>query len=593
MRVLLFLVLVAIAYAAYEPYAVENNVDVTTITSGGWTLCQQCVTGSNCGTPEEVAQLCPSDRLLFACGVPDALTHNVVTMTNRSGAVAGGNNDYVDTGTLLHWYTSEIFYLDNENATVPVECSAASGDEAICRRTSNTTAIVSDSYCGSLGFSSSNNAHVLYIYTDTCQNVTNGTSCDTGNLCRTAGVCYAEVCTSPLTNNCSATAQCPPGSNCSADCVASATCDRLSGNCTLSFVTPGGECDADGDSCTVNDACNSFGKCEPGTDFFCLDSDECQPFSYCNGTTLTPQCVYNIRDGFNETCDDGNACTGTALQQDYCSAGNCTAGANRVAPFRSCRNVSAAVCNPNNGGFTYPTFLANGINCTGEITQSNTCFTQCECQAGAPTPVVPVDCSFLLTECGNATTLRCLLGVCLIDPITNGGPCTYIGDSCVQSAECVNAACVPTSRYGCDASTSCKKDVYCDGSGVSPVCVGAGPNRDDGLPCQSSDACVENKFCMTGACTGGNAVDCASILGDCYSGIGCGAATGCFGTPKADGTSCLTDNSCFTSGACASSGGVASCIGALSIDATCQALYGISGCRAMRAMLWRQVFGFI
>ncbi len=163
-------------------------------------------------------------------------------------------------------------------------------------------------------------------------------TCDTSG----DGPCIQTVCT-PATGKCGPS-NLPDGKSCDADgnactpndacqggtCIAGAvkscddsnvctddSCDQASGNCVnTANASP---CDADGNACTQNDTCSGK-NCIAGNQMICNDNVDCTQDS-CN--TTTGVCVFDGAAMSGKPCDDKNACT----IADKCdSQGGCTGG---------------------------------------------------------------------------------------------------------------------------------------------------------------------------------------------------------------------------------------------------------------------------
>ncbi len=184
-----------------------------------------------------------------------------------------------------------------------------------------------------------------------CHHAANAAPCDDGNPCSKGDACKETKCL-PGTNvcTCSSDANCvakEDGNACNGTlfCDKSAfpytcqvnpktvitcdkgkdsacaknTCQAKDGSCAMVNAKDGAPCDADGDACTVSDACK-IGSCVVGTKKGCDDGNPCT-IDACD--TKTGQCTTTAASG---ACDDGDACT----DGDTCVAGKCTAGKNKA-----------------------------------------------------------------------------------------------------------------------------------------------------------------------------------------------------------------------------------------------------------------------
>ncbi len=116
-----------------------------------------------------------------------------------------------------------------------------------------------------------------------------GIPCDAdGSVCTVDDFCKDGLCTKGKLMNCD------DSKPCTAD-----TCDAKLSCAHQNMV---GDCDADGDACTVGDSCQS-GACMAGTQKVCNDNEPCTTDS-CNKTSGA--CVYAQTGA---SCSDGSECT--------------------------------------------------------------------------------------------------------------------------------------------------------------------------------------------------------------------------------------------------------------------------------------------
>ncbi len=92
-------------------------------------------------------------------------------------------------------------------------------------------------------------AFAASVVPESCTGLTDGTSCEEGNLCTTADLCQNGVCTGHAPVQCTA----------SDACHVAGTCDPATGLCSNPAVPERGPCD-DGNPCTVTDVCQD-GTC--------------------------------------------------------------------------------------------------------------------------------------------------------------------------------------------------------------------------------------------------------------------------------------------------------------------------------------------
>lgn len=92
--------------------------------------------------------------------------------------------------------------------------------------------------------------------TNGCVHLANTALCDDGKQCTEKDRCKLGKCAG-------AALQCDDGNSCTSD-----ACDEKFGKCSLAQKAEGASCDADGDGCTVNDACTK-GACKVGKPVLC------------------------------------------------------------------------------------------------------------------------------------------------------------------------------------------------------------------------------------------------------------------------------------------------------------------------------------
>lgn len=259
----------------------------------------------------------------------------------------------------------------------------------------------------------------------------NGTACSDGQFCTVNESCQGGTCTGGTARNCADT------NPCTAD-----SCDETNDTCVNAPLPAGSSC-SDNNACTVGDACDASGVCQPGTQRVCDDSNECTTDT-CNPAS---GCVFTPRTG--SCTDDGNQCT-----NDVCSAGVCT------HPSR-----------PNG------TTCDDGLFCTVNDT----------CQGGTCTAGAPRTCAD-----GNACTSDVCdetNDVCVNDPIT---PCC--GNGVTETGE----ACDDANTVNTDACVNCQAARCGDGfvqTGVETCDLGAANSDAPNATCRTN--------CMPARCGDG------------------------------------------------------------------------------------------
>ncbi len=300
---------------------------------------------------------------------------------------------------------------------------------------------------------------------------------------------------------------CDDGELCTID-----SCDTQTGACKNQGEAMAGKpCDADGTVCTSTDVCLG-GKCTAGTGLDCNDGnpctdDACDPKAGCVQTA-------NVKP-----CDaDGDACTAG----DACSAKVCVAGAKKVCDDGE--QCTKDACDAKTGACAYSPILGCGGNCATDkdCNDSNPCTADaCDANAG---------------KCG----YKVLTGAC------------DDGSACTEKDACADGKCVGAKK-NCDDSNKCTDD-SCD---AVAGCVQVANNGacDDGDACTASDGCAGGKCagiakkcddgddCTKDSCNPGDGTCNAKPI------AGCGGY--CVNASDCDDKNPCTDESCV-SGKCSS-----------------------------------------
>ncbi len=281
-------------------------------------------------------------------------------------------------------------------------------------------------------------------------------------------------------------------------------CQPKTGLCAPSNLTNGVSCDADGNACTIGDAC-SGGTCVAGpsacacnVDADCKafdDGDLCNGVPYCDKTALPYACKPNpatvvtcdpskdtdcsvaVCDPAkgtcspapvdnNTPCDDGQPCT----VGDVCTNGSCTPGVS------SCGCTSDAQCDQ----------IDDGNPCNGVLACDKTALPwTCKPKAGSV-----VVCPDLQLPCA-AMVCQPSSGTCIAEPILAkaGKPCED-GDACTDKQTCVGLLCSGGVLKTCDDGKICTLD-SCDST------LGCQNKALTGPPCQVDGAAG---LCNQGVC---------------------------------------------------------------------------------------------
>ncbi len=260
-------------------------------------------------------------------------------------------------------------------------------------------------------------------------------------------------------------AACEDTNPCTADLCKDAACSHSP------FTGP---CDADGNACTVGDACQD-GACTPGKAKNCDDQNPCTVDS------CAPKsgCVQVPDDG--APCSDDNPCS----VGDLCQAGQCSPGKPKLCS--SGDPCVDAKCSLIDGNCKYTPKLG----CVGE------------CPDG------------LCADDGNpCTSVACVQNKCLTSPLN--GACKVDGNSC-NPGTCAEGQCQPTgAAKNCDDANPCTND-GCDAS------TGACSHSPNSAPCSDGNACSAPDQCSGGKCAAGKAIcklgDPCSGAADCAEGL--------------------------------------------------------------------------
>ncbi len=392
-----------------------------------------------------------------------------------------------------------------------------------------------------------------------------GTACSDGDPCTAGDACDGNGSCQPGPPSqtcCHSQEDCEDFNACTAD-----ACDMNTGQCTHVAAPNGTLCDADGDGCSVGDACES-GICRPGVPADCSGAHGPCVEGLCVSTGATTfECnVTNLEQ--SHPCSDGSPCT----VGDACDGeGACTPG---VAVPNCCR--AAADCDDENEctadrcdvdtGECRRTAQPDGHACDAD---SDGCTVADECRGAVCVAGSAAPCEGLNSPCaaGVCSSLGSDAYECLEEPHAVGTPCSD-GDVCTGPDGCDGGGgCAPgpavagccTSASDCDDQNPCTADA-CD------VETGGCRYSDlsDGSACDADgDGCTEGDACDAGVCVPGPARSCADLDDGCWQGVcesldptnsRCEVAARPKGVPCDDGLPCTADGACDGEGACAQGG---------------------------------------
>jgi hypothetical protein len=338
--------------------------------------------------------------------------------------------------------------------------------------------------------------------------VTDGFSCNDGNLCTTDSKCIGELCA---------------GKQIACDDLDSCTSDSCDPKVGCKHTVVNGPCD-DGNPCTASDVC-SAGACAGAP----IDVKvKCGDGNPCTDDSCDPKvgCQNKVLDG--DPCEDGNTCT----NGDKCEKGSCASGKN------SCECTADSDCAK----------LEDGNFCNGTLV----------CDKSTPQWQCVIEPKSIV-KCVTANDGECKLtactpvdGKCVTSAKNDGIACDADGSVCTKGDGCKGGTCTPGTQLSCDDNNPCTAD-SCD-----PVAGCA--NTANTAPCDADgDACTENDVCADKACIAGAKKVCDDKE-QCTS-DSCDGKTGdCVFTAKVGG--CDDANGCTVGDSCGkNAGGKTTCIG--------------------------------
>lgn len=290
---------------------------------------------------------------------------------------------------------------------------------------------------------------------------------------------------------------CPCEEN--SDCKSCETCD---GNLCVSKCDEGEFCD-DTETCVE---CNE--------DFPCQDGQQCVG-GVCE---CPPSKPYKNSKGECVPCLEGTCPPGTVCTKDGCEPVDCEDGVYNVVKEKcvqcnntgDCKNPNEC-CSDNNDCNCCPGFIRDYT--------TGLCIEEPDCDEDSDCP-----------ECMVCTSEGC------VDIVCPPGKVCVPGEGCVEECDCANPGCsnpgaacspLPNGRCychacsgGCDDSTDCGPDCYCNGSNQ------CAPNNCSGK-CSDGTDCGPNCGCNDdGDCVPCDSVNCATDPENCSKILGCGCNGG-------------------------------------------------------------------
>ena len=374
-----------------------------------------------------------------------------------------------------------------------------------------------------------------------CQAGDDGDACNGKTICDKAGG-IGKCAVDPKS-----VVTCPDGGPC-----ATSACDKKTGACSSVAKADATACDADGDLCTVGDACVQ-GACKAGAAAACDDKNPCT-------TDSCKPAVGCVQVANEAVCDaDGNPCT----VFDACKLGACQAGSAKICfdgnpcTFDACdaktgqcvadaKGAESLLCDADGSACTLADSCADGVCKAGQALG---------CDDGNP---CTADGCHPLDGCKQtANAAACEDGdLCSVGDACQGGKCTSGGKkSCDDGDKCTIDACngktglcshdkLAGCSKPCSADGDCKDDNACTADVCdSGTCASKALNTgcDDGNTCTVGDACLQ------GSCAPGNAKDCNDSNpctdDSCHPVGGCGHAANAAAC-DADGDACTAADVC-------------------------------------------------
>lgn len=324
-----------------------------------------------------------------------------------------------------------------------------------------------------------------------------------------------------------------------------ASCDAKTGSCATKPAANGVSCD-DGKFCTDADVCNGAGKCVAGKAKNCASGgDACNAGSCDEGKKA---CVKKPKAS-GTACSDGNACT----QTDKCNSSGTCVGSN----LKSCSGdqCNAGVCVPSSGKCdTKP--KPNGTGCS----DSNACTTKDACfydpftfgggSGGGKSICKGSSSKNCSGDACNVGVCNPSSGACGKKPKKDGTSCSD-GEACTSSDKCKSGVCAAGTwtcqcklNTDCNDKNTCTKDTCSSGKCSNTITSGA--------VCSDGNACTINDKCTTkGTCAGSkkSCNDNNACTADSCGGGSC-ANKPLAGKSCSDGTLCTTSDKCSTAGKC-------------------------------------------
>ncbi len=354
-------------------------------------------------------------------------------------------------------------------------------------------------------------------------------ACDDNNGCTTGDACVAGACAGGVAVSCASDSKGCGNGVCKSTGSQSFTCSVVA-------QQDGTACDADGNGCTVNDACKA-GACTAGATKDCAaagSADGCQ-IGVCQSLSSTSNTCAVVAATIGTTCNaDSNGCTAgdkcnalgacvpgsmidCNLDPAYCTTGACfSTGATSYTCAGGANKPDGTTCNADNSGCTLDT--CQGGKCQGgSAPDCSSATDKCNtgvCKSSGWSKYTCAGAAILCDDGNPCTNDFCQLpGGCTAT--ANSAPCND-NNACTLSDTCSGGKCGSVTPAVCDDKNVCTVD-SCD-----PVkgCIGTLISCDDGDAC-TVDTCDSAKGCLHTALT-----NCVTVGVPYVEPFNCGGATG-------------------------------------------------------------------
>ena len=130
----------SMASATYLPTGPQLNVALSTVTSGGWTLCYAATLGTPFGNDASALSGCTGDRLMLAGRATGSDTLLVLAQTTKTDALfdTGQNTDQVHLSDGSGWYYHPQYswgFAPGGESVFKYQCDEQAGSGRMCIHT--------------------------------------------------------------------------------------------------------------------------------------------------------------------------------------------------------------------------------------------------------------------------------------------------------------------------------------------------------------------------------------------------------------------------------------------------------------------------